>query len=498
MFGLLLAVALVIPAAGLGGGGVTVKISARGGSTVHGVAVFRAAGGGTNVILRVSGLPARARAAAFLRSGTCARRGVRFAVLPALRANSRGHARATGSTLSRKGGKLPFTTVTAHAYVLTVQRGAKALACGKFPRPAVRGKPGGGGSDAVCSPSPCTNPGAWGGLYHVTVPDSDGADAVQVNRTFSTFQPGNLTGAAPLLVDLSGTTSAFFRVATSYRMRAILLPNNYHGGQYAVPTNQAAVEPDPRAYGRVDCGSSGTSQCDDIPWLKAALKAVICKGAPPCLNVDPNKVYVLGGSKGGNFTEGAICDSRTSSYFHAAAVVSAMMVSRSYKNDQLVPPNCPALLGTSNGYGGAAGLAPNTNLSVAWVFGTNDNSVCASGTGARNYDCLETGYTDVKGRWWFGVDQLAGDGSPSAPGTSSGSLRGVGHALRCDSRPTTDVTSGVIRTRTYTGCANGRRAIETVKVSCGTTFCHSFPQMDTIGGVNVEDAVVRFFVGYGG
>jgi len=175
-----------------------------------------------------------------------------------------------------------------------------------------------------------------------------------------------------------------------------------------------------------------------------------------------------------------------------------MMVSRSYNNDQLVPPNCPALLGTSNGYGGPAGLSPNTNLSVAWLFGTNDNSVCASGTGARNFDCLETGYTDVKGRWWFGVDQLAGDANPPAPGKPPGSLRGVGHALGCDSRPTTGVTSGAMQTQTYAGCRNRRRAIETVKVRCGTTFCHSFPQMDKLGGVNAEDAVVRFFVDYGG
>jgi len=55
-----------------------------------------------------------------------------------------------------------------------------------------------------------------------------------------------------------------------------------------------------------------------------------------------------------------------------------------------------------------------------------------------------------------------------------------------------------MRTRTYTGCANRRRAIETVKVGCGTTFCHSFPQMDTVSGVNAEDTVVRFFVDYGG
>jgi poly(3-hydroxybutyrate) depolymerase len=355
-----------------------------------------------------------------------------------------------------------------------------------------------GASSAVCSPSPCTNPGGWGKLYHVTVPDSAGANARQVDRTFTTFQPGHLTGTAPLLVDLAGTTSKFFAVATSYRMRAILLPNSYHGGQYAVPTTEAAVKPDPRAYGAVNCGLNRTSQCDDIPWLKASLQAVMCTGAPPCLNVDPHKVYVLGGSKGGNFTEGAICDVRTSSYFHAAAIASAMMVSRSYTNSQLMRPNCPTLLGTSNGFGGVAGLPANTNISVAWLFGTNDNSVCAFGTGARNYDCLETGFRDAKNRWWFGVNQLAGDAKPPAPGKPSGSLQGIGHALGCKSTPTSDVKSGPLRTRTYTGCRNTNRAVQTVKVSCGMTFCHSFPQMDRVSGVNAEDAALKFFVRWGG
>jgi hypothetical protein len=362
---------------------------------------------------------------------------------------------------------------------------------------AVTATSGRGASTALCSPSPCTNPNSWGAAYTVNVPDSDGADALNVNRIFSTFQPGHLSGPSPLLVDLGGTTNMLFQVATANRMRAILLPNNYHGGQYAVPTTSAAVEPDPRAYGPVDCGSSGKSQCDDIPWLKAALNAVICSGAPPCMNIDPNKVYVLGGSKGGNFTEGAICDTRTSSYFHAAAIASAMMVSHSYNNSQTTPPNCPALLGTSNGYGGGAGLPPNTNISVAWLFGNNDSSVCASSAGARNFDCLETGYMDVYGRWWFGVNQLAGDSKPPAPGKPKGSLHGIGHALHCSGKPTSDVKSGHLRTRTYTKCRNRNRAIETVRVNCGLIFCHSFPGMDLVG-VNAENAAVKFFVKYGG
>src|SRR5262249_32105415 len=154
---------------------------------------------------------------------------------------------------------------------------------------------------------------------------------------------------------------------------------------------------------------SGHNQCDDIPWLKAALDAVMCNGPPPCQEIDPNKVYVVGGSKGGLFTEDAICDTRTTGYFHAAVVVSNTLYSASTSGSQSEPPNCPAILGTSNGIGGSPSSMRNQNLSVGWIYGTHDTSVCGAAPG---FDCLDTGYLDSKNRWQFSASQDAGDSSP--------------------------------------------------------------------------------------
>lgn len=352
-----------------------------------------------------------------------------------------------------------------------------------------------GASTATCSPAPCTNPGSWGASYNVSVPDSDGADALTVTRSFSVFKPGNLTGPAPLVVDLGGTQTNFFQLAADNKFVAILLPNNYHGGQYAVPTIQSAAKPSPNAYGSVDCGSTGASQCDDIPWLKGAISAVECSGSPPCLNVDTSRVYALGGSKGGAFTTAAVCDSRTSGYFSAAMVVSNNLISADYSGSQSIPGNCPAILGSSNGFGGAAGLTPNKNLSIGWIYGTNDTTACAA---APASSCLDTGYTDAKQRWQFGDNQLAGDISPPPPGTSAGSQVGLGHALGCGSSPTTDTiygTTGKLRKRIYTGCAKTGRATESIKVTGGG---HSFSGLDGVDGFNAETEAWNFFAAYGG
>ena len=352
-----------------------------------------------------------------------------------------------------------------------------------------------GASLATCSPSPCTNSGSWGTSYNVSVPDSAGAGALTVTRSFSIFKPGNLTGSAPLVVDLGGTQSNFFQLAADNRFVAILLPNNYHGGQYAVPTIQSAAQPDPNAYGSQDCGSSGTSQCDDIPWLKAAIDSVMCSGAPPCLNVDTSRVYVLGGSKGGAFTEGAVCDTRTYNYFTAAMVVSNNLISSNYSGSQSAAGNCPAILGTSDGFGGAAGLTPNKNLSIGWIYGTNDTTACAAAPAST---CLDTGYLDAKNRWQFSDNQLAGDSSPPSPGTAGGSLVGFGHALGCQSTPSTDTTYGTtskLRKRIYTGCAVAGRATQTIRVASGG---HSFPGLDGVDGFDGETEAWNFFAAYGG
>ena len=430
---------------------------------------------------------------------------------------------------------MTLAKVTGGGYIVTVEVGPRIVACGAVPShetPAPTPAPapgpttvpsptpppasppppppppppplpppgnGAGGSEALCQPDPCSDPGPRS--FNVTVPDSDGSDAKMVTYPVEYDRPTNLVGAAPLLVVTGGGTWRPIAVANKFAF--IFFPNSApHGTQYALPTVQTDL-----SYGAVNCGTSGTSPCDDIPYLLAGLQAVDCAGfSGHCLNIDPNKVYVAGGSKGGLFAEDAICDNRTTSHFHAAMVVSNNLIAPvtdfpvTGHPNQSVSGNCPAVLGTSNhGYGGSAGLAPNTNLAIGLMYGTNDTSACAAAS--PNYDCLETGFEDSKGRWQFSNQQLGGDSNPPSPATAAGSRVGFGARLGCSGNPSSDTTSGnngKVETREYTGCANLNRAIETVKVNCGSTACHSFPGLDAIDGFNGEQATWDFFVKYGG
>jgi hypothetical protein len=327
-------------------------------------------------------------------------------------------------------------------------------------------------------------------------------------------RPTHLVGRAPLVVVIGGNWGA---LAASKKFTLLLLPDDYHcptspgvpcngTGYYAYPAIQADL-----SYGQSNCGVSGTGRCDDIPWLLAALRATVCARGGHCLDVDPNKVYFAGSSKGGGLAMAAVCDTRTSHYFHAAMVISYTLFAPvtdypvTGHPDQSVPGNCPAVLGTSTGIGGPAGLPAHTNLSIGWEYGTHDTSgVCP----APLFDCLEQGAEDIKGRWHPSNQQLAGDRHPDAggpiPASAAGSAVGFGARLGCNGTPTTDTTSGntgKVRTRVYTGCTKSRRAVETIKVDCGATSCHGLSaagSLDQIDGFNGELAAWDFFVKYGG
>ncbi len=347
----------------------------------------------------------------------------------------------------------------------------------------------GGGSTAVCSPSPCT----LGAFVSHTVSVDDGGGKT-VSRTYQVERPNNLVGVAPLLVMFTPFNAAgqhWDTQSVAGKFVVAYIPGVHpSGGQYAFPVLQSDF-----TYGIQTCGNSGTAFCDDVPEIKAVLDAVDCQGASPCANIDPNKVYAAGASKGGLAAEAAICDTRTSAYFHGAAVLSNYLYSASTANDQTVPPECPAILGSSNGWNSEpVGLAANTNLSVYWAYGDNDGTLCAGFSG----DCVETGHTDGKNRWTYSASQLAGASSPPSPGSSAGSLVVIGHRIGCNGVPVSDVTYGatnLLRKRIYTGCTNARRATETVKVHTGG---HAELGMDGKDGFDVEADAWAFLVAYGG
>ena len=143
-----------------------------------------------------------------------------------------------------------------------------------------------------------------------------------VSKSYWVTRPTNLTSnpsnLAPLLVLYStGPTdpdTAGFRTNSVTDKYVVLTIAPTHSGQYAAPT----TSPNPTGVGAQNCGVSGTNTCDDSPWIQAVLQRIICAGASPCENIDPDRVYAAGGSKVGQHHTGSICDTRTTDLLHGS------------------------------------------------------------------------------------------------------------------------------------------------------------------------------------
>jgi poly(3-hydroxybutyrate) depolymerase len=283
---------------------------------------------------------------------------------------------------------------------------------------------------APCTPSPCTN--GTEQVYSVT---SDDGAGLQVTRTFSVWRPAHLTNDSlhrvALVFGFQNNQNWAGESSSTAAWDCAVLDCTYvqmdptHSGQYSDPT----IAP---GTGSFTCGSSGTADCDDIPEVQAILARVECSGALPCQNVDTSRVYFTGGSKGGAMTQDVMCDPRSSADGHGYATVSNTLIDFTAQNPP-ANPSCPALFGTS----------PNTDLSLLWIYGTNDGSFNGNG--------LDVGFWDnhTPPRWWYSNPQLA---------TSV-----FGTVLGCPSTPSSVTTLGntgqwtysVYSPCTHTGVATG-------------------------------------------
>src|SRR5262249_27399577 len=77
--------------------------------------------------------------------------------------------------------------------------------------------------------------------------------------------------------------------------------------------------------GTSTCGVSGTVRCSDTPRANGILNAVECSGAAPCQNIDTNRVYTMGGSKGGGMTLDMMCDPNIAGRFKGFVALSTSL-----------------------------------------------------------------------------------------------------------------------------------------------------------------------------
>ncbi len=349
-----------------------------------------------------------------------------------------------------------------------------------------------------CSPAACSAPTTAVELSITGQLDSAGANAKVVSQKYWIVKPVNLvctqakpcalvvhSGCPPTSTTNTCTTGASHDAsgwpAQSVTARYVLmyLPPNHNCASlcaYGIPAYQPTIPPN---GGPNICGSAvpPTNVCDDVPYMKAALANTICYGASPCQNIDPNAVFITGESKGAAWTFDMICDTRTSSIFRGASIVSESFPLRSTATNgstgQTTQPNCPALGGLDNGYGGPVALNPD--ISIQWQYGTADGTGCNIGLPSTCYDTGGVTQSQDSTRWVWSNPQLAGATTGLTAGqgqTSAGSLVTPGHAIGCPGTPTSTTTVSVhLIVTDYAGCTVSLRATETIKVVLGGHAC---------------------------
>jgi Cu/Zn superoxide dismutase len=109
----------------------TVMLQAAG-SPVTGTVTAGASGKGTRVLLRLRGLPAKARVQAVFQAGTCARPSASFAAAGSAVADAKGSVAWRG-TVRFHGAPVSWKTAADGGHLIAVVVGGKVVACGVIP-----------------------------------------------------------------------------------------------------------------------------------------------------------------------------------------------------------------------------------------------------------------------------------------------------------------------------------------------------------------------------
>jgi poly(3-hydroxybutyrate) depolymerase len=295
-----------------------------------------------------------------------------------------------------------------------------------------------GGSTAACTPDPCT---AGTVVTHDVISD-DGVGNL-IDRTYRVYRPVGLTNSP-----INKVPAVFFfnqglfdrsdwrQQAVANRFLLVYMPRRAGAGGYFWPQmnpNQAFID----LFGA--CGLN----CDDKPWLLQVLGIVM-----DTENIDPDKVFATGSSKGGFPMAELACVPSVSRFFRAFSMHSATLFSTG--SSYPPPPNCaPA----------------NTDFSWQLQFGGNDGLLCGFPAQAGCVRGLPHGFVNINGFWELGVHE------------TSDFMRQV---LGCTSTTTTTsfgFSGGLTRETYETGCASQYRAAELVTIPHGG---HSYNGLDHV------------------
>jgi poly(3-hydroxybutyrate) depolymerase len=360
--------------------------------------------------------------------------------------------------LVRSGFKVASALLHGETYVVVR---TKARAAGEIRGPvtavATRSLPpaasGTGGSTAVCTPSPCvagSMPDFWSSI---TVDDGSGTKTKTM--AYKIYRPRNLTNSAankvPLVVWLDeqlgpSAIANWENLATAGRFVLAV----YRPGSYRFPRTTAALYFGPvtipwQPIPIPNCGAAGAGNCDDKPGLIHFLKFAIQDQ-----NVDPQKVFVTGASKGGSFVVELMCSPGTNGLFRGFGIVSASLYNPGSTRD--------ATRNTCRSF--------NRDSSVVFEAGQSDSFISYQGLGRE-------------GHYQWGQQEGAGF---------------VAGGYGCSARPTTTYfgNAGTLRRDVYSGCPMKNRAVGLISVPGGG---HAY-NIDGVQGLNSEAQIWNFWVSH--
>ncbi len=295
-----------------------------------------------------------------------------------------------------------------------------------------------GASQATCSGAGgvCTA----GALTPYTLTGVDDGSGTQTRSvTFNVYRPGGLTNsssnkAAAVFFfgnstdnDWNNTTKAKGWPGIADTNKLVVVQINTHTcGTGSVSTYCTNVNEPFAASPVMTCGSAANQVCNETPALNAIYAAVNCDpGASTCQNIDPNRIYVTGASKGGYASEQMVCDPNVVPKFQGAGWVSSSVMG--VGTDNTATLTCPYQQSAQR----AVGILQLFGTSDSLVYG--DTSTYLTGKAAAPTGCPGS-------CWWFSQNDET--------------QVFLGPMLGCTSNSTSTPQTGVTL-KTYAGCSNG-------------------------------------------
>jgi hypothetical protein len=340
----------------------------------------------------------------------------------------------------------------------------------------------------VCSPSPCTTTGQFVVTDGTSISAADSSVAPYCGTVCGTGSPKTLSlpfywsrpthllaSPAPpviLLFDDSQSSPAHQNWLNAAAAHGFVTINVLDVGGTGVSVYQFPSVFKPTVSGSFQCGTNSDRKCDSIPYVQAIINAINCPytGSGPCQGINPNEIYVEGGSHGGSMAQDVACDTRTAGEIHGIQTESDVFfaATNSTTSNAGSQISCPALFGPPSPCNyDCVTQAPDHNQSWQWIWGTNDTQFTdathcpgPAANGSAGPNCIANGYISSAGPVWvFGNNYLAQ--------TLFGNT-----ALGCGTSPVSQATTGLTSntlTKTYSNCANAPHpsitATQTVQIT---------------------------------